>query len=74
MTRLGIAVEAIIYESTVNGLVELCQSGLDLGLSREQLLYNITALIIHETDLSKAASLVSMAIVLLTEERTDAHV
>lgn len=74
MTRLGIAVEAIMYEGTINELVAIFREGLTLGFSREHLLQDMTRLLVSEMDLVKAASLASMAISMLTEERADAHV
>lgn len=61
-------VEAIAYENTVNGLVEVHRTY--PGLSREQLMCEHTLLIMQEMDLPKAASLAATAIAMLAEERT----
>ena len=69
-TRLALSVEAIFYESVVNGLVEAHQEGIRLGLAREEMLYNHTVLLMQDIDSpERLASLTAMLICMLAEER-----
>lgn len=69
-TRTAIMIEAVFYESVINGLVDAHNNGLNLGLSREELLYGLTTQLLHEiTTPERMASIAAMAVVMLAEER-----
>lgn len=68
--RLDIMLEAVFYESTVDSLVECHRDARLLGLSRELILHNITAMLLQNLDTpGKIASMAAMAAVMLAEER-----
>lgn len=66
--RLNIMLEAVLYESAINGLVEHVSAFPDVP--REVHLCEVTATILEDIDSpAKMASFVAMAVVMLEEER-----
>jgi hypothetical protein len=62
---MRIQVEAVLYESAIDGLVELCE-----GRPRELNLCDVTAMLMRDLDTpGKMCSLAAMAVVMLEEER-----
>lgn len=69
-TRTAIMIEAVFYESVINGLVDAHNNDLNLGLSREELLYGLTAQLLNEVSTpERMCSVAAMAVVMLAEER-----
>lgn len=66
--EIAIMLEAVLYESAVNGLVEFVQC--EPVLSRELNLCTVTTILMEDLDSpGKMASMAAMAIVMLGEER-----
>lgn len=68
--RTALLIEAIFYESVVNGLVEDYADGLAAGKCREELLFAITASLLSEVSTrEQLSSLAAMLVCVLAEER-----